>query len=212
MASGARIEVGAPHPRERTAVARVLAAAFLDDPVWARIGPRSRSHRAFANRVAFWGIVHGSARHGARIRVAREAGSGRIAGATIAFADSVWPMPDGAAVWELPWLLAAGPLPTWRGMADDRALRAAHVRYPHTYLWFIGVEPAQHGRGVGRALMADLHEWAPPELPLFLETGTRDNVAFYASLGYRETGELHLPSGSVMWKMERPGSDPALAR
>ena len=38
-------------------------------------------------------------------------------------------------------------------------MRATHAEHPHDYLWFLGVEPAQQGRGIGRALMAELHEW-----------------------------------------------------
>jgi GNAT superfamily N-acetyltransferase len=190
--------------------ARTLAAAFLDDPVWTAIGPRRRAHRTYANRVAFWGIVHGSVKGGARVRVAREADGG-VAGATISFAQGDWPLPDRSFAWELPWVFAAGPVPVARGMRDDQMLRRTHPAYPHNYLWFIGVDPSRQGRGVGRALMADFHEWSDPSgLGTFLETGTRENVAFYRSLGYREGRELRLPSGVSMWQMERPGSDPAV--
>jgi hypothetical protein len=61
--------------------------------------------------------------------------------------------------------------------------------------------------------MADLHAWSDPTgLALFLETGTRENVAFYTSLGYEEGRELRLNTGVPAWHMERPGTDPAVAR
>ena len=208
-----RAEVVVPSTRaELGAVARVLAAAFTDDPVWSAIGPHRRGHRAFASRFAFWGIVTAAARHGARIRAAREPGGEAIIGATIAFPDGSWPLPDAATLWELPWFFVAGPLPVSRGLRDDRAMRATHAEHPHDYLWFLGVEPAQQGRGIGRALMAELHEWnRPGGLPIYLETSRRENVAFYGSMGYAELGELPLPSGPTMWRMERPGTDTALA-
>ncbi len=212
MTSGSGLQISDPAPAELRKVATVLAAAFVDDPVWTAIGPRLRAHRAFANRAAFWGIVQGSSRHGARIRVVRDGDTGAIAGATIAFADGGWPLPESASLWEVPWFFAAGPFTLSRGLRDDRAMRAVHIEHPHAYLWFIGVEPAEQGRGAGRALMADLHEWSDPSgLSIYLETGTRENAAFYASLGYRELGEMRLPSGSVMWRLERPGTDEALA-
>jgi GNAT superfamily N-acetyltransferase len=207
-----RAEISEPAGRSELGdVARVLAAAFIDDPVWTAIGPHRRGHRAFASRFAFWGIVNGAVRNGARIRVAREPGGSEIVGATISFADGVWPLPDSATLWELPWVLAAGPVPVARGLRDDRAMRATHIDHPHDYLWFIGVEPALHGRGIGRTLMAELHGWNEPGgLPIYLETGRRENAAFYGSMGYAELGELHLPSGALMWRMERPGTDTSL--
>ena len=194
-----------PTAAELGPVGPVLAAAFLDDPVWVAIGPRARRYRALTNRVSFWGILRASNRHGARIRVARRGPDAPTAGATIAFEPDHWPPPDSAFAWELPWALAAGPLPMRRGLRDDRTIRATHIEHPHMYLWFIGVDPALHGGGVGRALMAELHaESDQRALPTYLETGTPKNVAFYESVGYEVLGEIPLPSGAHMWRMERP--------
>jgi ribosomal protein S18 acetylase RimI-like enzyme len=201
--SADRITISTPSRGELGAIGPVLAAAFLDDPVWVASGPRRRHHRALSNRATFWGIVRASHRHGARIRIARR--SGRVAGATIAFEPGSWPLPDAAFAWELGWVLVAGPLPVLRGLRDDRAMRAAHIERPHLYLWFIGVEPELHGEGVGRALMGELHERSDElDLPTYLETGTPSNVRFYRSLGYEVVGELEMPSGAEMWRMERP--------
>ena len=198
-------EVGRFHRGDSRAVIGVLADAFLDDPVWTAIGPRNRAHRKIANRASFAGILAGSVRHGARIRVARF--DGRVAGATIAFEPGSWPIPDLAAFWELGWFFVAGPAPVIRGMRDDRAIRATHVEHPHVYLWFIGVAPDLHGRGVGRALMAELHAASDPlTVPAYLETGTEANVGFYGTLGYGVLGEIDLPSGARMWRMERPAA------
>jgi GNAT superfamily N-acetyltransferase len=187
------------------AAARVLGDAFLDDPVWTAIGPRRRPHRRIANRVSFAGILAGSRRHGARIRVAREAG--RIAGVSVAFEPGRWPIPQGSAIWELGWLLVAGPGPARRGIRDDRAMRASHVSHPHMYLWFLGVDPALHGTGVGRALLSDLHGTAEGiGVPTYLETATPGNVGFYERDGYATIGEIEMPSGPTMWRMERPAT------
>lgn len=204
--SGAAVEITAARRSDLGAVAPILARAFLDDPVWVATGPSHRRHRALANRASFWGICQASHRHGARIRIAHPRGVRRpIVGATIAFEPGTWPLPDSAAIWELGWALVAGRGAVRRGLRDDRAMRAAHIGYPHLYLWFIGVDPARHGEGVGRALMAELHEDADRlGLPTYLETGTEDNVGFYRALGYQPRGEIQLPSGPRMWKLERP--------
>lgn len=204
--SGAAVEIAAAGRSDLGAVASVLAQAFLDDPVWVATGPSHRRHRALANRAAFWGICQASHRHGARIRIAHPPGTRRpVLGATVAFEPGTWPIPDSAGIWELGWALVAGPGPLRRGLRDDRAMRAAHIEHPHMYLWFIGVDPASHGEGVGRALMAELHADSDRlGLPTYLETGTAANVGFYRALGYEPRGEIHLPSGPRMWKLERP--------
>ncbi len=190
-------------PDEQPATARVLGEAFLDDPVWSAIGPHLRSHRRIANRVSFAGILTGSRRQEARITVARS--GAEIIGASVAFRPGRWPIPGGSAIWELGWLLIAGPLPAWRGMRDDRAMRSSHVTHPHMYLWFLGVAPKHQGRGVGRALLADLHgESDVAGVPTYLETASAENVAFYRRDGYEKLGEVRMPSGPRMWRMERP--------
>lgn len=201
------IEVRAPAAPELAPAGSVLAAAFVDDPVWTAVGPRRRGHRAVTNRAIFWGIFRASARHGARVRVALEPGSGAVTGATIAYEPGTWPMPDSSFAWELGWALIAGPLPIYRGLRDDRVMREHHVEHPHMYLWFIGVDPPRHGTGVGHALMAELHQGSDElRAPTYLETGTGSNVGFYESLGYRVLGEIEMPSGAHMWRMQRPAT------
>lgn len=189
---------------ELRATAAVLGDAFMSEPVWQAIGPRGLDpHRRLANRVSFAGILGGSRRHGARIRVARAAGA--VVGATVAFEPGRWPIPQTTAVWELAWLLVAGPRPALRALRDDAEMRKHHVEHPHMYLWFIGVAPSRHGSGIGRALLADVHE-ASAELgvPTYLETGSPENVGFYGRGGYEEVGAIAMPSGPTMWRMERP--------
>lgn len=209
MSEGPPGRVGIAAPRdgaERRATRAVLARAFLDDPVWAAIGPRfSRRWRAVTNRASFWATIGASLGHeGARVRLARV--RGRPAGATIAFAPGRWPLADAAALRELAWVALAGPVPARRGIRVDRAMRASHIVEPHTYLWFIGVEPDLQGAGVGSALIDDLHGWADPlGLPTYLETGTEANVLYYGRRGYEVVGEIPVPeSGVRMWRMLRP--------
>ena len=191
-------------PGDARTAARVLGDAFLDDPVWSAIGPRRRGHRRIANRVSFGGILAGSRRHDARIRVARSA-AGEVAGVSVAFTPGRWPLPESTILFELGWLAIAGPLPALRGLRDDRAMRAEHVSHPHMYLWFLASAPRFQGSGVGRALLAELHaETDELGVPTYLETATPSNVGFYERDGYAIVGEIEMPSGPTMWRMERP--------
>lgn len=198
------IEIGPVARGETAAAARVLAAAFLDDPIGAAIGPRRRRHRAAINPLSFAGIVAASRRHGAGVSLARR--GGRVVGVSIHFEPGQWPIGDGAVLHELAWALLAGPRPVRRGIAFDRMVRAAHVLHEHAYLWFLGVDPPAQGTGVGRALLARFHERTDAHgVPAYLETGTIGNVAWYASAGYEVLGELALPrGGGPVWRMERP--------
>lgn len=201
--AGDRVEVVCFQRRHGHALGRLLAEAFLDDPVWTAIGPHSRGHRRYSNRASFAGIIAGARRHGGRIRVATH--DDRVVGGTIAFDSSRWPMPDRSILWETGWFLIAGPVPAIRGFRDDAAIKSVHVEHPHTYLWFIAVDPAMQGRGVGHRLIGELHDYSDSrELPVYLETGTEGNVSWYGSLGYGVEGEIDLPSGPTMWRMERP--------
>lgn len=130
-----------------------------------------------------------------------------MVGVSIGFEPGRWPMPESTALWELGWLLVAGPLPAYRGMRDDRRMRSHHVEHPHMYLWFIGVDPDRHGGGIGRALLAEIHAAAEAlDVPTYLETATPANVGFYERGGYEVIGEIEMPSGPTMWRLERPSA------
>ncbi len=203
MSDPGRLEIGPAERGDKRAAARVLTESFLDDPVASAIGPRRRRHRRLVSPLSFGGIVAVSRRHGARVRLARR--DGAAVGVSIAFDPGRWPLGDGAVVHELAWALVAGPAPVRRGIAFDRAVRADHVEHEHIYLWFLGVDPAAQGTGVGRALLADVHDRADARgVPTYLETGTFDNVSWYASAGYAVLGEMTLPHGGPLWRMERP--------
>ncbi len=198
-----RFEVGPIAAGEMWSTARVLARAFIDDPISAAIGPRRRAHRRVASPLSFMGVLIASHRHGGTIRVARDR-RGAVLGAGVSFEPGAWPIPEGAAAYELGWLLLAGPAPVRRGLDFDRRIRAAHVSHPHAYLWFLAVDPAAQSRGVGRALLAELHEdSARLDVPTYLETGKMENVAYYGSNGYEVIGDLKLATGQPMWLMER---------
>ena len=76
-------------------------------------------------------------------------------------------------------------------------MRATHVKHPHMYLWFLGVDPARHGdrRRPGAAEPSSTRSPSGLEVPTYLETATPSNVGFYERDGYAVTGSIEMPSG-----------------
>ncbi|MEU6643722.1 GNAT family N-acetyltransferase [Saccharomonospora sp. NPDC046836] len=176
----------------------VLVTAFQHDPVSRWVFPDDATRPAAMARL-FAPLVR------------RSAATGDLATAG-----------DGAAV--AVWVrLAAGET----GMEDEGELPpelAPHVsrlvtfaelagrRHPHDrahlYLPFLGVAPAQHGRGLGSELLARRLACADAEgLPAYLEASSARSRPLYARHGFCDTGEpITLPDGPPLWPMWREPS------
>ena len=94
------------------------------------------------------------------------------------------------------WLLTP-PLQNPRRMMrvlrrfDQR--RAEVMTVPHWYLMALGVDPAHQGEGFGSALVrAGTRRADRDQVPIYLETETGLNVAFYGRLGFVVIDELDL--------------------
>ena len=187
---------------QRREAAIVLTNGFLEDPAWVAIGPpgepaRRRLLRRFF-RVALFETRHwggpawAATRDGAVVGVAVTFGAGRN-----------FPSPL-ASVLEAPLFLLAGGGTPQRATQVGAAMARAHPRGPHLYLWFLAVDPAHQRSGVGRALMQRvLQDAAEADVPVYLETARRSNVAYYRSFGFDVTGEAPLPGRGRMWFMWR---------
>ena len=162
----------------------VLAAAFLDDPVWTAIGPRpaatgpwpTGSRSGGSSRLHRHGARSGSpARRGPTRRPPRRSDAAGPAPASHRPARRSPSSPAAGhrqqrlclgASWALAARAAARPARPAR-RPDD----AGHaLEYPDMYLSFHRRRPAPHGTGVGRALMAELH--AESDQRAYRPTGT----------------------------------------
>jgi GNAT superfamily N-acetyltransferase len=93
--------------------------------------------------------------------------------------------------------------------AGFETLAAEHPSDPHWYLAFVGIEPGEQGRGLGRQLLEPVLERADDESHLcYLETPFPDTRAFYRKLGFADTAELRPVAGAPpIWTMTRKPSD-----
>jgi ribosomal protein S18 acetylase RimI-like enzyme len=76
---------------------------------------------------------------------------------------------------------------------------------PHWYLNVLATHPHWQRQGLGTAVMAPVVDICDRDgLPLYLETETVDNVAYYSHLGFAVRSEWDVPlDGPHMWGMMR---------
>lgn len=184
---------------EAPTMARALARAFHDDPVftWVLHGDRGRAlmlERGFELFLR-------------RVWMEQEETYTTPAVAGVA----VWERPD---CWQLSIARQLRLLPAMTLVFRNRLpsllralvkLEAGHPRKPHYYLPFIGVDPDWQGRGLGAALLAPvLQRCDRDRLPAFLEASTPRNRALYERHGFEVTEEFSLGSSAPpQWRMWR---------
>lgn len=75
---------------------------------------------------------------------------------------------------------------------------------PHWYLGLLGTRPDRQRMGVARGLLEPMLARADREsLPVFLETGAKGNVDFYARFGFEPIAEDTVLNGPVVWGLLR---------
>ena len=191
-------------PRERFGEATVVMAdAFLDDPGWVAIGPDDpRRRHAYIRRVCS-GVLRIVDRFGGPIwHVERD---GAVAGVLSSLDPGQWPPPSvRSLLYQAGGPILAGPGVFWRSLAGDSALHKGHPAEPHVFVWTLTVAPAHQRQGVGGALLgAAFQRAAELEVPTYLDTANPDNLPYYGSHGFVETGEARLPRGATLWFMYR---------
>ena len=102
-------------------------------------------------------------------------------------------------------LLALSPRAVQKLLRGFAELEATHPNFPHWYLFFVGVEAGQRGRGIGARLMAPVLRVADlTGVPCYLETPFQQTLPFYRALGYEITSEPKPFAGAPqLWAMGR---------
>ncbi len=191
-------KIAAAARAEHPAVTETLAQAFQTDPALSWILP-DPDHRAKALRALFRVLVPADARSGVVLRT---------------------PLDEAAALWRspghahggamemlrtlLPILSAFGTaLP--RGLKVQASIDANRPGGRFWYLHYVGVRPAQQGKGYGgRIIRAQTATADAQALPCWLETATRENVALYERLGFSTMAEWDVKGGGPhFWGMVR---------
>jgi GNAT superfamily N-acetyltransferase len=132
---------------------------------------------------------------------------GKVVAVSLSYPPGAYPPPLWAEL-----LIASGPLRAGlrrsvRFGRVDALMRKRHFREPHWYLWVLGVEPEQQGRGLGSELLRALSSRAERDrVPCYLETDKPSSVRLYQRHGYAVQREEQVPVVDFpLWFMLRPG-------
>ncbi len=186
-----------------TDVAQVLTDALLDAPGWRDTGPDRERHRRLV-MLHYHRMLYRKALRWGRPGYAafRE---GRLVGVAVVFDSDGWPLPEPiATLLDIPAFALAGLSAAARGARAGATMKRAHFDEPHVYLSQLAVDPSAQRSGIGRTLMTRVIADADAAtLPVYLETTKPDNVLYYRSFGFGETGCERLPRGTALWLMLR---------
>jgi GNAT superfamily N-acetyltransferase len=195
-------EVAPLRSSDRAAAARLLGDAFVDDPGWSAVGPDgARRRHAYIRRIC-----------GAELRYAERCGGfalatredGRVSGVLVAYPPEAWPIPWWTLLYGLPGALLAGPRVAARSLEAQGALDAGHPDEPHLFVSLLAVTPELQRGGRGRALLGEaLRRAEEARIPAYLDTARPENVPYYRSFGFAETGDAVLPRGAPLWYLLR---------
>ena len=190
-------------PADLAPLAKVMAAAFYDDPVasWVfqddsrRMGQLERGFALLMRRLYLPAGECYTTEH--------------VTGGALWLPPGRWQAPVPAQLRVLPGLARICGREFPRFLRYSRLLEAKHPREEHYYLPYMGVEPSCQGRGIGSALLCPVLERCDGEgVPAYLEASSPRNRDLYSRHGFEVLEEVELAAGGpVHWLMWRePGS------
>lgn len=184
----------------------VLARAFRDNPgVVAVLRGDPPEQRLKLVTPSMVGFVKGVQRYGFAEGIKQD---GKVVAVSLSFGPGQYPQPLGFELMTAWGPLRSGPSRALRFLRIDTAMRRRHPKYPHWYLWFLGVEPDLQGKGLGSRLLASLSARAEKDgVPSYLETDKPTSVKLYQKHGYAVVDEQDDMAGFgfKLWFMRRPG-------
>ncbi len=192
-------EIESIGPKDAGRAAKLIAAAFHDDPImtWAFNGTAAieAAQRQLAKSIYLpQGFCHQTTDDTAGtlwLPPNATPSMGFMAQLNLLF--SIWRHGGGEAL--------------SRAKSLGEAMASAHPRVPHYYLYTIAVHPDHQGKGLGRAMLSHAFETIDAEgAAAYLENTKPANTPLYRSFGFEVTEEFHpAPDCPPMLLMWRPG-------
>jgi GNAT superfamily N-acetyltransferase len=186
-------------PVDVAPLARALAAAFEDDPVfgWLLRDERRRYdklRRFFTLEVEDVILPSGTA----------WMSPGR-SGACLELPPGRWRLPLRTQALQAPHFAAVFGLSLPRALITITKMERKHLREPHFYVPYVGVAPESQGAGLGTRLLGRTLERADADgMPTYLEATSERNAALYERLGFQHLGAFTVLGSPPLWPMRRP--------
>jgi ribosomal protein S18 acetylase RimI-like enzyme len=183
--------------------ARVLGAAFVDEPVSQVIYKGFSPEKRLRNLVSDFTVeMSACLRHGAPLQVRDQ---GRVVASAVIYQPGSYPLPRFEQAWISVRSILGHDLydlrPWWRWLAETDRL---HPQEAHYYLEYLGVLPEYQGQGFGSAILQLLTARADEgNAGCYLETATPINVPLYRRHGFEVMAERTI-IGLNTWFMWRP--------
>ena len=183
--------------------ARVMARAFMDEPVTQRVYRGLTAAHTLKNlTIDFSGELSICLARGEPLELRH---NGAIAAAAVIYPPGAYPLPWMAQLWVrlmTIWGHSRYDLRAWEAWLDE--MEQHHPTLPHYYLQYLGVEPALQGKGFGSQLLAELARRADAaQVGCYLETATPRNLPLYQRFGFAITAQKEI-IGLPSWFLWRP--------
>jgi ribosomal protein S18 acetylase RimI-like enzyme len=192
-------EIRSAVPGDVAVLARALAAAFADDPIfgWLLRDERRRNDKL----LRFFALELGD--------VVLPSGtvwmSPEGSGACLELPPGGWRMPLRTQALHAPGFAAVFGRSLPRALITITTMERKHLREPHFYVPYVGVAPEGQGVGLGTKLLGRTLERADAGgLPTYLEATSERNAALYERLGFEHLGAFTVLGSPPLWPMRRP--------
>ena len=185
---------------EAPRMAAVMARAFARDPMLVHLLPDPGTRPARIEMLFRFGLEGLYARHGQCWVI------GDFQGGAIWLPPGTHPPPLWRQATLLPRFARVFGLLRWpRALLDIERMEAMHPRRPpHWYLPFLGIEPAEQGKGLsGPLVRAVLDQCDRTRTPAYAETSVPRNVRHWGRFGFVVSGERDIPNGPHLWALWR---------
>ena len=185
-------------PADEATTARIIAAAFHDDPVGRWLVPDEDRRRRLFPEVFRWYVRAYMAHDETHVNAAGTGAALWLPAGRELFADDA----EGARFMST-MAEILGPDAGRAGLMEETF--AAHLpREPHLHLQLLAVVPEAQGRGIGSALMRAVLERADREgTAAYLEATSHRNRALYERHGFEYRGPIAVPGGPTLHAMWR---------